>query len=84
MKKTYPIVEIHWLDAHSHGGWNSDGEVPNTLAPCTSVGIEAALSKDAVTICGAECEGDWNDVQVIPRKMIVSRKVLTHLVVTRL
>ena len=72
----YPLVSVRWKDAHSEHGWAALVEINHLLAPCSSIGWKIHETDESVTLAATHSEGSWNDVQVIPKVLIVSQTTL--------
>lgn len=82
----YALEEIYWDDAVSLTGWRLGTDPAITLARCMSIGWVIKEDDKMIVLAGTkgvddeeqgEAEDQFNEVGVIPKGMITSRRVLT-------
>lgn len=76
-----PVVLVTWVDIISHGGW-VEMETISEAHPQTMLtyGKIIAETPDYISLAGTwseECEETFGDINVIPRGVITSIKILS-------
>lgn len=76
MKYPYPLVEIVWDDACSEGGWHEVKDIKLSPEIVTTVGFLIAENTKYLMLGHTFSGNDFNGKFQIPKKVIISRKVL--------
>lgn len=77
MKRSHPVVEVLWFDAHSVDGWHK--KVKHKLKPVRSVGLLIKKTKQSIVVAVAvhrSAEEPYSCAMTIPRCAIQSMRRL--------
>ena len=73
----YPLLLVDWKDAHCISEWKNVSDINHALVFCRSVGYRIGETDESITLAATNSEEVWNDIQIIPKVLIVLQKVIT-------